>query len=158
MTYTKRWELIHYLGGRCVKCGNENLYDLEIDHKFNDGDGERALYKDLVGHYLKKLDRAKQRLQLLCKVCHEAKHSEFNRIPIDEAIERKNRQEDVCISIMKKLEGDTKKPVYLQELVAELTSKEYEHLQFTGCGIIKYLEVKGVLYESKPHHYNLVSH
>ena len=59
MTYTKRWELIHLLGGKCMNCGNENFYDLEVHHKFDDGDGDRAFYKDVIGHYLSKPIRAK---------------------------------------------------------------------------------------------------
>jgi hypothetical protein len=32
MGYSKRWELIHILGGKCVDCNNENFYDWELDN------------------------------------------------------------------------------------------------------------------------------
>lgn len=59
MPYSKRWELVHLLGGKCVDCGNENFYDLEIDHIHNDGDGERKYYTLSEKNYLDNPRKAK---------------------------------------------------------------------------------------------------
>ena len=75
MPYSKRWELVHLLGGKCVDCGNENFYDLEIDHINNDGDGERKYYTLSEKNYLANPSKAKERLAVRCKICHEKRHS-----------------------------------------------------------------------------------
>jgi len=72
--YSKRWYLIHLLGGKCVGCNDENFYKLEIDHKYGDGNGERKYHTYADKRYLSNPSRAKQRLQILCKKCHEEKH------------------------------------------------------------------------------------
>ena len=72
--YSKRWELVHILGGKCVDCGNGNFYDLEIDHIYNDGDGDRKYYTIPLKKYINNPKRAKERLQVRCKQCHENRH------------------------------------------------------------------------------------
>ena len=74
LSYSKRWNLVHLLGGKCVDCSNENFYDLEIDHIKNDGDGERKYYSSLDKKHLQNPIRAKQMLELRCKKCHEKRH------------------------------------------------------------------------------------
>jgi len=75
MTYTKRWELVHVLGGKCIDCAEENFYLLEIDHIYNDGDGERQFYNGFEKRYVSNPVRAKQRLVIRCKKCHETRHT-----------------------------------------------------------------------------------
>lgn len=86
MPYSKRWELVHLLGGKCVDCGNENFYDLEIDHINDDGDGERKYYTISWQKYLNQPNRAKKRLRVRCKGCHEKRHHSR----IEEVIEERN--------------------------------------------------------------------
>lgn len=74
MPYSKRWELIHLLGGKCFDCGNGNFYELEIDHINNDGDGERKYYTQSEKNYLDNPRKAKERLAVRCKICHEKRH------------------------------------------------------------------------------------
>ena len=45
--YSKRWEFVHHLGGKCVSCDDENFYNLEVDHIHNDGDNERKFYTNI---------------------------------------------------------------------------------------------------------------
>lgn len=80
--FSKRWYLIHLLGARCVSCYNENLYDLEIDHIHNDGDVERYYHTNMIKTWLQNPNRAKSRLQILCKKCHERKHHPKKEINI----------------------------------------------------------------------------
>ena len=150
MTYTKRWELIHLLGGKCVDCGNENFYDLEIDHKFDDGDGDRAIYKDVVGHYLSRPTRAKMRLQVLCKKCHEEKHHPIF-FPPDFVIQQNKVLEAVRI-----LEGEPRKPVFIHNLIAELGGEDNEEWQQKWHQEIKIQLRKANIYESKPGYVNRV--
>ncbi len=66
--------MIHLLGGRCVACGDENFYELEIDHIFNDGNDERKYYTIPEKNYIKNPKKSKNRLQVLCKKHHDEKH------------------------------------------------------------------------------------
>jgi len=75
LTYSKRWYLVHLLGGKCVDCPEENFYELELDHTYDDGDGERAYYTRMIQHYLDNPGLAKKRLAVRCKECHEKRHS-----------------------------------------------------------------------------------
>lgn len=153
MTYTKRWELIHHLGGKCINCGNENFFDLEIDHKFNDGEGDRALYKDVVGHYLSRITRAKERLQILCKKCHEEKHHPIIVIP---EISQKQQEQNHVLFTIKKLEGEFRKPVEINTLIAELGGDDNEAWQIKWNNEIRKLLREAEIYESKPGYVNLV--
>jgi len=81
MGYSKRWELVLLLGGKCVDCGNENFYDLEIDHIFNDGDGERKYYTLSEKNYLANPKKARERLTVRCKICHVKRHNGGNFDP-----------------------------------------------------------------------------
>jgi len=156
MTYTKRWELIHLLGAKCVDCGNENFYDLEVDHKFDDGDGDRAIYKDVVGHYLSRPTRAKMRLQILCKKCHEEKHHppfipedfepEIGHLPIHQKV----------LEELKEMEGEPKKPVLIQSLIANLGIEDNEKWQYDWDKKIRMLLREAYIYESKPGYVNRV--
>jgi len=160
MTYTKRWELIHLLGSKCVDCGNENFYDLEIDHIFDDGDGDRAIYKDVVGHYLSRPTRAKMRLQILCKKCHEEKHhppfipEDFEpEIPVGHL-----PAYSIILEEVKKLEGEreNRKPVFIQSLIANLGTEDNEKWQYDWDKKIRMLLREAIIYESKPGYVNTI--
>jgi hypothetical protein len=86
MPYSKRWYLVHLLGGKCVDCGEENFAELDIDHIFDDGDLDRKYYSNLVQRYLKNPKRAKERLQVRCKSCHKTRHY---GTPLSESIPNK---------------------------------------------------------------------
>ena len=74
LSYSKRWNLVHLLGGKCVDCSHENFSELEIDHIKNDGDGERKYYSSLDKKHLLNPNRAKEMLEIRCKKCHEKRH------------------------------------------------------------------------------------
>ncbi len=95
MPYSKRWELVHLLGGKCVDCENENFYDLEIDHINNDGDGERKYYTLSEKNYLDNPKKAKDRLAVRCKKCHEKRH---HSSVLSEIIPIKGKEISVCPS------------------------------------------------------------
>lgn len=119
MGYSKRWELVHLLGGRCVECGEENFGVLEIDHKFNDGDIERLYYTKSEKRYLNNPVRAKQRLQILCKKCHESKHHGVDESEISSSQKRHEKMVNF-MSVVKSLEGVNRKPVKETDIVTEL--------------------------------------
>lgn len=83
----KRESLVIFLGGQCVKCGyKENIKALELDHKNNDGDLDRKrLGNKIYRYYVKNLEEAREKLQILCANCNKIKaieemeHSKNNR-------------------------------------------------------------------------------
>ena len=150
MTYTKRWELVILLGGKCVNCGNGNFYDLEVDHKFDDGDGDRAVYKDVIGHYLSRPTRAKMRLQILCKKCHEEKHHPIFYPPDFEVKQNK------VLEAVRELQGEPKEPVYIHTLIAELGQDDNQAWQQNWFLEIKKQLREAYIYESKPGYVNTV--
>lgn len=81
--------LIHFLGGKCVKCGySENIHALELDHKNGWGNKDRlrigGKHCRISRYYLKHLDEAKEKLQVLCANCNKIKVFEerehYNRV------------------------------------------------------------------------------
>lgn len=68
-----RLKLISLLGGRCVECGVDDVRILDIHHTFNDGREERLKFgyeTAIWKFYIKNVDLAKERLQILCKNHH----------------------------------------------------------------------------------------
>lgn len=75
--YKKREQLINFLGGKCVRCGETNHMLLEFDH---------------IDPFMKSMDVSSHitssnviqteihKLQLLCKECHKIKSREDNSI------------------------------------------------------------------------------
>lgn len=76
----KRENLVRHLGGKCVKCGyDKNIKALELDHKENDGDLDRKKYgAKIYRHYIKHLELASLKLQVLCANCNKIKAIEEN--------------------------------------------------------------------------------
>lgn len=83
----KRERLVQHLGGKCIKCGyDKNIKALELDHKKNDGDKDRKKYgSKIYRYYIKHLDEASEKLQILCSNCNKIKavdemeHAKNNR-------------------------------------------------------------------------------
>ena len=72
--------LIEY-GGKCVKCGIDDLDVLDIDHVYNDGakDRKKNLFAYNLYRELKKKGYPKDRYQILCKNCNWKKEIERRR-------------------------------------------------------------------------------
>lgn len=79
MKFSNRFELIHLLGGKCSRCPQENMSELEVDHIYNDGDLDRANFNNVYKKWLGMPELAKKRLQVLCKECHDAKDWEVRQ-------------------------------------------------------------------------------
>jgi len=154
LSYTKRWYLVHLLGGGCAECGNQNFYELEIDHKYNDGDGERKYYTDIIGHYYSNSLRAKQRLQVLCRKCHDIKDT-GPMVPLDKKHEEKQHKIRYFMATLKDHEGPAKRPVSEHAIIVALI----RYGKFTLDESKQYIRVmlrEAAIYESKPGHYNRV--
>ena len=76
----KRQELLTYLGGKCVQCGyDKDLRGLVLDHIHGDGSEDRKKRgAKIFRYYLKNLEEANQRLQVLCATCNQIKAFENN--------------------------------------------------------------------------------
>ena len=150
-----RFDLIHLLGGKCVKCNNENMYELEVDHINNDGDGDRRFYTEPYKKWLGRPELAKKRLQVLCKSCHEDKHRLANEQPLFE-VPVFFKELGFVVQTMKELEGEEKKEVSVHKLIAMLSGKEYSDLQYSVYNLVKRAQMEGMIYESSPRHYRVV--
>ena len=81
----KRWKeyrliAIGKLGGKCVKCGNDDFRVLQIDHINGGGWKERLVvgYKGNYGVISRIINGEKDRYQLLCANCNWIKRYENN--------------------------------------------------------------------------------
>ena len=156
MPYSKRWNLIHLLGGKCRDCNEENFGLLEIHHRFNDGDIDRKYYTQLNQKYLNQPQRAKERLEVLCKNCHEKSHHSSMYIPT----QRDNKIEEF-IQCLKSLEGDNKVPISEQFLIESLFKtgsfgSDTNFIENLPRTYIRKMLRDASIYESKPNHYNRV--
>jgi hypothetical protein len=72
----ERQEIIQLLGGRCVRCGFEDVRALQVDHRYGDGADERRDYSGAAyyRHILRSLHTG--RYQLLCANCNAIKRVE----------------------------------------------------------------------------------
>jgi hypothetical protein len=80
----KRQELLVALGGACAQCGySADLRGLVLDHKRGDGYEDRKRFgAKIFRYYIKHLEEAKDRLQVLCATCNQIKafeNREHNR-------------------------------------------------------------------------------
>jgi len=75
-----RHELINCLGGKCVICGyDKNVAGLVLDHKNGDGHQDRKEKGSRIArYYMKHLDEAHEKLQVLCATCNQIKSYEEN--------------------------------------------------------------------------------
>jgi 5-methylcytosine-specific restriction endonuclease McrA len=83
-----RIEVIKFLGGKCSLCGYEKDFRaLQLDHKNSDGhlDRKKPGRKGKISrYYVKNLDEAKEKLQILCANCNKIKQiesKEYNLTP-----------------------------------------------------------------------------
>lgn len=75
-----RHELINHLGAKCVFCGyDKNILGLVLDHKHGDGHIDRKEKGSKIArYYIKHLDEAIEKLQILCATCNQIKSCEQN--------------------------------------------------------------------------------
>jgi hypothetical protein len=90
----KRHNLLIALGGECVTCGyNKDLRGLVLDHKNGDGADDRVKHgSKLFRYYVKNLEKAVQKLQVLCATCNQIKayenreHNKSRRVVFKETV------------------------------------------------------------------------
>ena len=79
----RRIELIKYLGGRCVRCQNDDMRVLELDHI--NGGGYMIRKRDGTNRHIRFLsnnpEEAKSIVQVLCANCNRIKKHENNENP-----------------------------------------------------------------------------
>jgi len=154
---TSRYKLIILLGERCRMCPEVKPNELEIDHIYDDGDTERAKFgsAEIYRYYLEHPEKAFQRLQVLCKGCHDFKTFQTHRKDIDGLTQTNDQNGKMMIFIdtLKELETVYKKPVSEQILVNRLKGVFAED---EARKYLKKLQRESAIYESKPGHYNLV--
>ena len=150
MAYSKRWELMHILGGGCVQCGNQNFGELEIDHKYNDEHVDRDLYTNLEARYVANPRRARERLQLLCKPCHKQKHS----APVKPRDVKHNKMR-ILMATLTEQEGHLRLPVKEQTLI-QILVEEHNFENREARDYIRLMLREASIYESIPGGYNKV--
>lgn len=70
-TKRKREEALTKYGGKCVCCGEKNIYFLSFDHVNNDGHKERKKIKSSRSHYLKLIQNPIDKtIRILCFNCN----------------------------------------------------------------------------------------
>ncbi len=71
---SKRLEAIDVLGGRCVRCENENKNVLEFDHVNNNGADDRSKYESYYTYrqalWTSIINNKRNDIRLLCRNCH----------------------------------------------------------------------------------------
>ena len=146
--YSTRWNLVHLLGGKCRDCNNENFYDLEVHHRYNDGNGERKYYTKSDQKYLNQPERAKERLEVLCKQCHENAHHSKITHDIPEIVSKPR----IFMDVLRSLEGEYKKPIREDTIILTLLRKDFSHDE--AKNYIKRMLRDASIYESRIMHYN----
>lgn len=82
--YNRRWRAaaLAALGGKCVRCGFDDVRALQIDHVHGDGKGERASQQYAQGAYYRRVAqeaaKGSGKYQLLCSNCNWIKRYENN--------------------------------------------------------------------------------
>lgn len=77
-------ELIDMMGGKCIKCGFDDLRVLEIDHINGGGNVERRNIKSPSKYYeviKQSILKGENKYQLLCANCNKIKRYENNECP-----------------------------------------------------------------------------
>jgi hypothetical protein len=90
----KRHNLLIALGGECVACGyDKDLRGMVLDHIKGDGASDRKKFgSKIFRYYIKHLDEASQKLQVLCATCNQIKayenreHNKSRRIIFGELL------------------------------------------------------------------------
>jgi len=74
-TQDRRRLVIEHYGAKCVCCGESNYAFLTLDHKNNDGNIERKLYKNQNASIMARVikDNFPDTYQILCYNCNHAK-------------------------------------------------------------------------------------
>ena len=67
-----RQKAIDHLGGKCHRCGFDDIRCLDVDHIFGGGTKERAR-KDRIAFYKEIVAGLRDDVQLLCLNCHRIK-------------------------------------------------------------------------------------
>jgi len=71
-----RLGVLQFLGGKCVRCGFDDVRALQIDHINGGGNKEVKLINNTKTYYLKVLNDKEGKYQLLCANCNWIKKSE----------------------------------------------------------------------------------
>lgn len=74
--WTKKIMSINYLGGKCNKCGNDNIFYLTFHHKYD----KKFTIGDNHNYGWNKLKNELDKCEILCKNCHQEMHFLENTI------------------------------------------------------------------------------
>jgi hypothetical protein len=70
-----RLEVLHALGGKCVRCGIDDWRVLQIDH-INGGGTQERQHVTSITRYYKDMLLSPEKYQVLCANCHQIKRYE----------------------------------------------------------------------------------
>jgi len=78
-TKEARLEVIEYLGGKCVRCGFDDVRALQIDHVYDDGymDRQKRNQRTIMGAILRGEEEGN--FQVLCANCNWIKRAELEQ-------------------------------------------------------------------------------
>ena len=89
---TKRIMIVKYLGDKCVKCGNSNIFVLDCHHR-NPIEKEMSISKLVSGRW-SKIEKEIKKCILLCRNCHNDIHFHCNNID-ERSLNLKNKLLDL---------------------------------------------------------------
>jgi len=76
--WAKKVRAINILGGKCNKCGNNNIFVMEFHHNGNDKDFKISGYGNMFKHWSKLLKEI-EKCSVLCANCHCEEHYTVGR-------------------------------------------------------------------------------
>jgi len=75
--WSKKIRAINYLGGKCKKCGNDNIFHLSFHHLYGK---ESDIFNNLISYKWSQILIELDKCELLCHNCHNEIHTNNNTI------------------------------------------------------------------------------
>jgi len=88
LIWSKKIKAIDLLGGKCIKCGNDNIFALDFHH--NDGADKDFSFGDIKGLRWSVIAKEIKKCVLLCKNCHQQYHYPETNLYKKKLLEAKN--------------------------------------------------------------------
>lgn len=81
-TWAKKYKAVQFLGGRCVRCGNDDFRILQFHHK--NGEDKDFTIRNIKNTAYSFIEKEVKKCVLLCPNCHMEEHNniEFKKVPL----------------------------------------------------------------------------